>query len=232
MSSLEKVLREFEGDREALLSKGIGLLIYSIVRRSGNKLFSAKWGEYVVEIYEPSPSHARKQVAQRRVQQTVRKRAGSTSITKFIKGLEEGAEEGPVERMERGEGLVEREMRISEEGAEGGAGEYGLGPIIERLVDIATREIGVDKSKARELSLRLLDYLCDHPSVGIIRLVEDVLRGYDGDREAARSLLTRLLNMLDDAGIVNIVDGSVVNLVVKLPRRRKTYTLSFSGGWT
>jgi len=226
VSSLEKLMKGFEGDRNALISKGIGLLMYSLVVGTGNKLFSVRWGDYVIDIYEPSPLRVRRQAPPRRTQQTTRRRGGA-SITTFIKGLE-GVEEAPSGKSpgKPAEEPTNRVEPIREEPKK--AEEHGVDVVIERIIDMVTREVGVEREKARELSSRMLDYLSSHPSVGIIRLVEDVLRGYDGDKEAARMLITRVLTMLDDAGIVDVVDGSVVNLVVKLPRRR-SYTLSFTG---
>ena len=62
--------------------------------------------------------------------------------------------------------------------------------------------------EARQLVLKALAYLSRYPSVGIIRFVDDVAKL----AKVRREQVSRLLDAMRSLGIVDVVDGAVVNL--------------------
>lgn len=97
--------------------------------------------------------------------------------------------------------------RPKEEARPGEAGSQGP-DLLSRLVDALTAGAKVDRRVAEEALAKILEYLSIYPSVGIVRLVEDVSRSGKFDKR----LLRTALEVLHSAEVVEIKDVGVVNL--------------------
>ena len=115
------------------------------------------------------------------------------------------ARQAPQQALESlgGEKRIEQVQRIEVKVEERGGGSPVVGDVVEQLV-IAMG----GTSEARELVTKTLAYLSRYPSVGIIRFFDDVVKL----TKARREVVARLLEAMRSIGVVEIVDGAVVNL--------------------
>ena len=84
--------------------------------------------------------------------------------------------------------------------------EQGTDPVSDLVIAMGGTE------EARQLVLKALAYLSRYPSVGVIRFVDDVSKL----ARARREQVSRLLDAMRSLGIVDVVDGAVVNLKKKI----------------
>jgi len=87
----------------------------------------------------------------------------------------------------------------------------------EELVSILAREAKVDGERADAVLATVLDYLSVYPSVGVLRLIEDVARKAKADPRVVRTAL-EILRGID---VVEMKEEGVVNLK-KLVKRGGT----------
>ena len=87
----------------------------------------------------------------------------------------------------------------------------------EELVSILAREAKVDREKADAVLTTILDYLSVYPSVGVLRLIEDVARKAKADPRVVRTAL-EILRGID---VVEMKEEGVINLK-KLMKRGET----------
>ena len=96
-------------------------------------------------------------------------------------------------------------------------GETRPGVKWEELVSILAREAKVDGEKADAVLAGILDYLSVYPSVGVLRLIEDVARKAKADPRVVRTAL----EILRGVDVVEVKEEGVVNLK-KLVKRGGT----------
>ena len=96
-------------------------------------------------------------------------------------------------------------------------GEARPGVRWEELVSILAREAKVDGERADAVLAGILDYLSVYPSVGVLRLIEDVARKAKADPRVVRTAL-EILRGID---VVEMKEEGVVNLK-KLVKRGGT----------
>jgi len=96
-------------------------------------------------------------------------------------------------------------------------GEAKLEAKWEELVSILAREAKVDGEKANAVLTTILDYLSVYPSVGVLRLIEDVARKAKADPRVVRTAL-EILRGID---VVEMKEEGVINLR-KLMKRGET----------
>jgi len=87
-------------------------------------------------------------------------------------------------------------------------GEAKLGVRWEELVSILAREAKVDGEKADAVLASILDYLSVYPSVGVLRLIDDVARKAKADPRVVRTAL----EILRGVDVVEMKEEGVVNL--------------------
>jgi len=96
-------------------------------------------------------------------------------------------------------------------------GEARPGVRWEELVSILAREAKVDGERADAVLAGILDYLSVYPSVGVLRLIEDVARKAKADPRVVRTAL----EVLRGIDVVEMKEEGVVNLK-KLVKRGGT----------
>jgi len=80
---------------------------------------------------------------------------------------------------------------------------------LEELVRLIAKEVKADVAVARTVLASLADYLSAYPSVGILRLIDDITRKTKADARVVRAAV----DALRDAGLVEVIaDLGVVNL--------------------
>ncbi len=86
--------------------------------------------------------------------------------------------------------------------------------VVWRVVSTVAEKTGYGMDVVKRVVDTLLEYLSVYPSVGVMRLAEDIHRYVKGsmDQEGFRALLSETLNALDMAGIVEVTELNVVNL--------------------
>lgn len=87
-------------------------------------------------------------------------------------------------------------------------GEAKPGVRWEELVSILAREAKVDGEKADAVLAGILDYLSVYPSVGVLRLIDDVARKAKADPRVVRTAL----EILRGVDVVEMKEEGVVNL--------------------
>jgi len=87
-------------------------------------------------------------------------------------------------------------------------GETKPGVRWEELVSILAREAKVDGEKADAVLTGILDYLSVYPSVGVLRLIDDVARKAKADPRVVRTAL----EILRGVDVVEMKEEGVVNL--------------------
>ncbi|MGB9706064.1 MAG: hypothetical protein ACPL3C_11490, partial [Pyrobaculum sp.] len=84
----------------------------------------------------------------------------------------------------------------------------------DTLATLLANEAKIDKSKAESVLDVVANYLAVYPSVGVIRLIEDVTRIAKADQRAVRAAI----EILRSADVIELKEEGVVNLKKPLKR--------------
>jgi len=79
---------------------------------------------------------------------------------------------------------------------------------LDRLAELVTKEVKADVAVVRAVLSSIMSYLSAYPSVGILRLIDDIAKKTKADPRVVKAAI----DVLRGADIIEVVDGAVVNL--------------------
>jgi len=79
---------------------------------------------------------------------------------------------------------------------------------LEELAKSVAKDAKTDVAVARTVLTSIVSYLSVYPSVGILRLIDDVAKKTKADRR----VIMIAIDALRSIGTVEVIDGAVVNL--------------------
>ncbi len=199
----------------------IGLLAGTVIcLRLGcsSPQYAVRMGRHSIGLgYAALPSEARPRQAQRQRKRAVARRRGG-DILAFMGDVGGAAEER--QEAERGGAAAAAEPEqagretVPFVGTQAGERHVSDLDIIWRVVSTVAEKTGQGMDVVKRIVDMLLEYLSVYPSVGVMRLTEDIYRYVKGNmgHEDFRALLSEALNALDMAGMVEVTELNVVNL--------------------
>ncbi len=197
----------------------IGLLggtVICIKMGCSSPQYSVRVGRHVIGL---GYSHLPQEAKPRQTQRQRRRVAGRSKGGSILAYVEEAREERREVEQEAAQASMDHrdvESQEPEEPDNTRAVEVDgkAADMVWRVVSAVAERTGHGVDVVKRVVDTLLEYLSIYPSVGVMRLAEDIYKYMQGRiaQEDFKALLSEALNALDIAGIVEVSELDVVNL--------------------